>query len=297
MVNADVSLASVARVYSLAQARPADTLGRLEFWVQALGDKPITAITPDEVDSALAALARRGRMQPVRNGQPKPTGKPLSPTTLTRYAGELGGVYRFARKHLLIPRSFTPPTKGLEVATSPIKSDYISAADRDRLIEVAQVVDRKWGRMCALIEVGFSSGWRAGNLRALRWRDVDLSEGLITAQTSKNGSALSTPISTRAVAALKALPGRQNPDGLVFGNQYGAPFHWRKLWGKVTTLAGLKGCNFHQLRHGAASTLAAAGASQAQLMSHMGHKTLAASRRYLHDDINSKRDLARKVFG
>jgi integrase len=51
------------------------------------------------------------------------------------------------------------------------------------------------------------------------------------------------------------------------------------------------------LRHGCASTLAAAGASQAQLMAHMGHASLASSRRYLHADIVNKRALAQRVFG
>jgi integrase len=62
-------------------------------------------------------------------------------------------------------------------------------------------------------------------------------------------------------------------------------------------MAGMKGKVFHMLRHGCASTLAAAGASQAQLMAHMGHASLASSRRYLHADVANKRALAQRVFG
>ena len=293
----DNSLSVVARGYAVATARPVDSLSRLQFWIDTLGDRPITDISADDVDMALAALAKRGRMRPVRNGQPVATGQPLAPSSITRYAGELAGIYKFARKQRLIPRSFIPPTRGLESPQSPLKTDFISPEQKDRLVAVARSIDRRWGRMPALIEVAFSSGWRAGNLKALRWADVDLDTGFISAPTSKTGRALTTPISSAAVAELRKLPGRAAGDTLVFSNRSGRAFHWRALWLRTTTLAHMKGYNFHLLRHGCASTLAAAGAGQAQLMAHMGHSTLAASRRYLHADLAAQASLSRRVFG
>jgi len=46
--------------------------------------------------------------------------------------------------------------------------------------------------------------------------------------------------------------------------------------------AGLAGRNFHQLRHGTATALARAGVNQASLMAALGHRTLSASARYMH---------------
>jgi hypothetical protein len=38
------------------------TLSRLDFWVDALGDKEIVAISADDIDTALLKLAERGRL-------------------------------------------------------------------------------------------------------------------------------------------------------------------------------------------------------------------------------------------
>jgi len=282
--------------YAASTARPAQSHSRLMFWVDRLGDMEILDITPEHVDSGLVALAERGKLRPVRNGAPVPTGKPLSGATLTRYGTDLAGCFRFARRQRLVPRTWTPPTKGLEVIASPLRHDYINAEDKDKLVVVARMVDQRWGRMAALIEVAFSSGWRAGNLQDLTWDQVDLEAGVITAPTSKSGQPLVTPISSAAVAELRRIPGRA-AGGRVFANRGGGYFHWRDLWERVTLLAGMKGRVFHMLRHGCASTLAGAGASQAQLMAHMGHASLASSRRYLHADIVNKRALSQRVFG
>ena len=282
--------------YAATTARPAQSQARLLFWVGRFGDREILEITPDDVDQGLAVLAERGKLRPVRNGEPVPTGKPLSPATLTRYGTDLAGCFRFARRQRLVPRTWTPPTKGLEVAASPLRHDYISPEDKDKLVKIARMVDTRWGRMAALIEVAFSSGWRAGNLQELTWDRVDLEAGVITAPTSKSGQPLVTPISTAALAELRRLPGRSTT-ARVFGNREGEPYHWRALWLRITKMAGMPGKVFHMLRHGCASTLAAAGASQAQLMAHMGHASLASSRRYLHADIVNKRALAQRVFG
>ena len=288
--------ADVVRAYCASTSRPADSLARLSFWIDHFGDREIKDISPDDVDAGLLALRQRGKMVPRRNGPAVSSGKPMADTTLTRYASDLGGVYRYAKLQRLVPRTWTPPTKGLETAQSPQKLRYISAHDKSRLVALARVLDKRWGKMSALIEVAFSSGWRAGNLEALTWADVDLQEGLIEAANSKTGIPLLTPISSLAVAELRKLPNK-NPKSLVFCNKWGAPFHWRKLWDKLTKEAGLDGHNFHLLRHGAASTLAANGASQAQIMAHLGHTTLAASRRYLHLNVADKQALAARVFG
>ena len=280
--------------YVVTTARPAQSHARIMFWVDRFGDHELLDITPEMVDAGLVVLAERGKLRPVRGGQPVPTGKPLSPATITRYGTDLAGVFRFARRQRLVPRTWTAPTKGLEVVASPLRTDYISAADKDKLVKVARMVDRRWGRMAALIEVAFSSGWRAGNLGELTWDRVDLEVGVITAPTSKSGQPLVTPISTAAVAELKRLPRTHTR---VFCNRHGGAYQYRKLWERITALAGMKGKVFHMLRHGCASTLAAAGASQAQLMAHMGHASLASSRRYLHADIVHKRELAQRVFG
>jgi integrase len=132
------------------------------------------------------------------------------------------------------------------------------------------VCDRNWGKMAALITLAFHTGLRKANLLNLRWRDVDLGNGTATVIKTKNGKPIVAALSGAAVKALMALPGKKDPDGYVFANNQGKPFHITTLWAKITTHAGLAGKNFHQLRHGCGSMLATAGVGQAQIMSVMG---------------------------
>lgn len=143
----------VAKSYSASTSRPADSLGRLQFWIDQFGTRDIKELSPDDVDTGLLALKARGRMVPRRNGPAVPSGKPMAEATLTRYAGDLGGLYRYARRHRLVPRSFESPTKGLETAQSPQRLRYINNEQKSRLVAISRVLDRKWGKMCALLEV------------------------------------------------------------------------------------------------------------------------------------------------
>ena len=102
-------------------------------------------------------------------------------------------------------------------------------------------------------------------------------------------------LSAAAKAELAALPGRK-PGELVFGNRAGQPFHWRKLWQRVTAEAGFAGWNFHTLRHSCGSALASAGVGQAAIMEALNHRTLHASRRYLHLNVQARAEIVHRVF-
>ena len=62
-----------------------ESLGRIAFWIEQLGDKPIADITEQDVDLALSALARRGKLKGGRGrlNPPIATGQPLAPQALT----------------------------------------------------------------------------------------------------------------------------------------------------------------------------------------------------------------------
>lgn len=143
-----VTLKVLIEGYLAAKDRPSDVPGRLVFWLDALGDLPITEITPEAVDSAIVRLAERGRLQPRRHSEHAPTGKPLAGATLTRYVSQLAGIFKYARKQRLVPRTWTPPTRGMDLPEpAPIKTSYFTSSDIDRLVKVARMLDTKWRRM------------------------------------------------------------------------------------------------------------------------------------------------------
>ena len=290
-LNDTVAAFVAAREYDQA------TLSRLGFWSDQFADRELTEITPDDVDAALVRLAERGRLRPARNRETVKAGQPLKPSTLNRYISQLGSVYKYARRYRLIPRTFVFPTANIEKAPEPADPErYFRPEEIDRLLTVARVLDTKWKKLPALIVLAYHTGLRKANLLGLRWSDVDLVAATASVGKTKNGQPIVAPLSQAAVAALKRLPGKHEPDAFIFAGRHGKPALSRTLWLKVTAAAGLPGKNFHQLRHGCGHALATAGIGQAQIMALMGHKTLTASARYMHANVSDKAAVVARVF-
>ena len=120
---------------------------------------PITAeITEHDVDKALEALVARGKLKPGINGKPaKPTGEPLAGSTINRFISTLAGIFKYARRVRALPRSHTPPTRGIEKAPEPVDPDkYFRPEEVDDLVKVARVVDQKWRKMISTEPLAFT---------------------------------------------------------------------------------------------------------------------------------------------
>lgn len=291
------TLSATIDAYVASREWDAATLSRLAFWDESLGSRELSEITADEVDTAIVRLAERGRLKPRRGKETLAAGSPLAGSTLNRYVAQIQSIYRYARRLRLLPRAHVPPTKGVERAPEAQDPNrYLRPEEVERILRVARVLDRDWGKLRALIVLAFHTGLRKGNLIALRWQDVDLERRTVTVLKTKNGRPMISALSERAATELAKLPGRR-PDALVFEGRAGRPFNFRGLWMRCCAEAGLPGRNFHQLRHGCGSALAAAGVGQAQIMAVLGHRTLSASARYMHHSTDDKRQVVDRVFG
>jgi integrase len=244
----------------------------------------------------LLRLAERGRLI----GGKKPTeaaGKPLAGATVNRYLTQAGSIFKHARRMRLVPRAHVAPTRGVE--RSPERPDperYFRPEEVARLLAVARVRDRKWGKMAALITVAYHTGLRVGSIVAVRGKDMDLAAGTLTVYRTKNGDAITQGLSGPAITELKRLP-KVAPDELVFGNRQGKPFTYTPLFRRIADEARLEGRVFHELRHGHGYALAKAGTSQQLIMQSMGHRTLTASARYAHASVADKQAVIARVFG
>lgn len=295
----DTTLNEVIEAFVAAPRRTplgAAALCRLAFWRETLGERPIAGVTPEDVDGAIAALTARGRLRAVRGRPPVPKGEPLKGSTINRHLSDLGSLFRLARRLRVIPRGHVSPLTGIERLPEPIDpTRYLRPEEVERIIAMARLVDRRWGKMPALIRLAFTTGLRVGNLLDLRWADVDLQARTLSVTRTKNGHPIVSPIAPKAAEELRRLS-RGEANDRVFGNKRGGRYNYRRIWDAACREAGLPGRNFHQLRHGAASALAAAGVNQALLMSILGHRTLGASSRYMHLSVDDKRAAVEAVF-
>jgi integrase len=142
-------------------------------------------------------------------------------------------------------------------------------------------------------DVALGTGLRLGELRALRWSDVDRERRLIRIERAYSRKHLRRPkvesgirsvplfpsvnTALREVAARAVERGRYAPDELVFGSMRGTPLQpsnfRQRVWGPALRLAGLEGegYRFHDLRHTCVSRLVAAGADVKLVQAVAGH--------------------------
>jgi integrase len=139
----------------------------------------------------------------------------------------------------------------------------------------------------ALWACAFYGGLRRGELRALKWSDLDLETGVIRVSrtwddkeghvaTKSEAGDRSVPLAgmlRRTLIEFKLASGRSDDD-LVFGRTAVDPFipsTVRSRANAVWTKAKLKSITLHESRHSAASYLIEAGLNDLELTAMIGH--------------------------
>jgi integrase len=251
-----------------------------------LGDRKLTDITRSDVQD----LADRM------------TGEGLSPSTVLNTLDPLRRIYDRAVKRDLVA---IDPTDGLELRRPKGGRDRIAAPAEAARLLVALPDDLR-----ALYATAMYAGLRRGELRALRWGDVDLAKRVIRVQrgwddieaerddVKSDAGRRSVPILGVLAAELAAhgLRTTRAGDDLVFGREAHEAFdpstvrlHALRAWEAfnvkaradaqergedVDSMQLLEPIGLHESRHCFASMLIASGANAKVIQSVMGHATI-----------------------
>lgn len=191
-----------------------------------------------------------------------------------------------------------PKVKALPVP--PAEFDFLDFGEADRLFAAAQAEDGLWA---AMVLTGLRTGLRLGELRGLRWRDVDLKAGRIivnvaaddldTLHPPKSGRAREVPLGDDVCAVLKA---HRHLRTHVFDNADGSILtrsQCRRPLDRIARRAGLREIGWHVLRHTFASHLFMRGALPKAVQELMGHATLQMTLRYAHLSPDARREAVR----
>ncbi len=245
----------------------------------AFGDLPIEDVTVSAVEAFQARLARR-----VHNGQR------ITPRTRNKILNVLHGVFKRAKRVWGLP--FNPAA---ELERHPRSSsgdiEVYSPEEVYALIRAAQDA-----RDAAIYATAAFTGLRMGELRALRWRDVDFTRSVIRVRGSyaegelsvpKSGKVRSVPMIDEVAQHLARLSEREwfvGEDDLVFCEAEGS---WmqddrlRRRYFAALKAASLRRLRFHDLRHTFGS-LAITKADIVEVQAWMGHADITTTMRYLH---------------
>jgi integrase len=144
------------------------------------------------------------------------------------------------------------------------------------------------------IAFAVNTGLRLREMLLLKWKQVDLKQGLVTvlAEQAKGKRTRHVPLNEVARAALESLPRAIDPEALVFVHYGGIVFGKKKVnahsfyrqWLDTLEAAGLGKSDvcWHTLRHTFASRLAIAGVPLPVIQKLMGHRSIMMVMRYAH---------------
>lgn len=122
---------------------------------------------------------------------------------------------------------------------------------------------------------------RKGNILNLKWEQVDLRNGFILLDVTKNGDRHEIPINNTLRATLLSLQRRL--DIPFYDKVTGKPYkEVRKSFATACRKAGIQDFRFHDLRHCFASSLIMAGVDLTTIKELLNHKSLTMTLRYAH---------------
>jgi integrase len=235
----------------------------------AFGAKRIDSIGSHHVDELMAQLRKRG----------------LAAKTINNVVGVLHHVLAVAHRWKIVA-SAPPEVELLDEHRASDEVDFLSFEEADRLVASAPVF---WRPMIAL---GLETGLRRGELRGLKWDDVDLPNARVTVRRNvyrgvegspKGGRARQVDLTQRAVDILRAHRHLRGP--YVFCGSDGSLLKsdaCRKGIEAAARAAGLRRIGWHTLRHTCASHLVMLGAPLRAVQVTLGHSSIRTTERYAH---------------
>lgn len=232
--------------------------------------KAVEALDSEDLRGFIAAERRRG----------------LSPKSLQRRLSACRSFYAWSVKHGHLPAS---PAAALRAPKAPRTLPRVLDPDEaNALVEVR--TDTPLGlRDRALLETFYSSGMRLSELCALRWRDVQLAEGVATV-LGKGAKTRMVPLGSHARAALDAWRQDSAParDAFVFPGRGGAAITPRAVQLRVKRLGVAQGLakdiHPHLLRHSFASHVLESSGDLRAVQELLGHADIATTQIYTHLD-------------
>lgn len=134
-----------------------------------------------------------------------------------------------------------------------------------------------------VVIVALNTGMRKGEILGLRWNQVDLQNGFILLEISKNGDRREIPINDTLRATFKSIIPRIDVPYVFFDPRTGkALLDVKRSFTTALRKAKIHDFHFHDLRHTFASHLVMAGVDITTVKELLGHKTLTMTLRYAH---------------
>ncbi len=249
-----------------------DVMHHLKYWQTRLGDFELVHITPELMSKERQYLANT----PTNKGLKK------SPATVNRYISSLSALFSYAIRLRWVDEN--PCFNLKKLKENPGRDRVLSEEETSRLL--ASCRQSKSPYLYCIVLISLTTGARQGEILNLEWRHVDFDNNLAYLKETKNGRPRSISLAAPVIEELKRLYQTHNPaKPLVFASKTAfGRIDIKKAWKEALKRAQIEDCRAHDMRHTFCTLAASQGASNLELATAMGHRTLGMLQRYTHLD-------------
>jgi integrase len=239
-------------------------ISRIEVRIKpGLGTRKITGITRDDVERLM---------------------RTMNAPSARRVSGLLGAIFAFAIKRKLRTDN---PAHGIEKPSENKRMRRLSDAEYVQLWSALQ----GGGQATDMLLLLTVTGWRSGEVRNLKFSEVDLERKVATLGDTKTGLSV-RPLSSAAVEIIKRQSAR-NGQQFVFEFKHGKPLaNLFRSWEKLAMPSDITP---HTLRHSFASLASDMGIADHLISGLLGHARQGVTSRYMHLSDRALIETAEKV--
>ncbi|MCL5776436.1 site-specific integrase [Limibaculum sp. FT325] len=173
----------------------------------------------------------------------------------------------------------TNPARGIEKAVEDARDRTLSESEFSVLGRALDQLDGNQGAILA-IRLAAITGLRIGEIKNMKWEDVDFEGSFLTLPKTKTGRRIHT-LPSAALALLADAP--RIGACVIPGRDPDRPLDYtsiRNHWDRACDAAGIRGARLNDLRRTIMTEAAALGVGSHLLRDMVGHKTTAMADRY-----------------
>ena len=230
----------------------------------------------------------------ILSDTPTDKGRKRTAATTNRYMASLSSLLSYASNQLGWIND-NPVLRLKKLKENRGRDRVLTENEISRLLSAAK--ESKSPYLYCIILLSLTTGARQGELLSLEWKDIDFENKLAYIRETKNGHPRSIALCDPVLEELHRFHQNRNlQKPLVFASKTAfGRIDIKKAWQNALTRSGIKNCRAHDMRHTFCTYAAAKGASNLQLATATGHKTLAMLMRYTHMDVEVTKEFSNQI--
>jgi len=245
--------------------------GQLLWWKKELGHLFLSDIRPSILTEKKQVLLKEKNTK----------GKIRSGSTCNRYLATLSHLLSICWSQWELIEE-NPVRKITREKEPKGRTRFLSNDERKRFLAACKESSNP--KLFLFVVLLLSTGCRYGEIRNLKWVDIDFFRERITITKSKNSDIRTIPIRGLALKFLQSLSTQNQSLGYVFpGKDRVKPIDFRRSIKTAIRKAELKNFRPHDCRHSYATEMMAQGLSLGEISQLLGHRgSVDITRRYSH---------------